>query len=173
MVPVLDTNQLIKQNAIAYNTKLRDQLKRLHEMLGDEITDLVSGTLGDKNSFFPKAKKIIKDLSELTAQLSLILIEAKKTKTKLTQEEERDYQMITELTDSLGNLQYQLNKLLKNMHGTQDVEVFTTESLKVMEQITTIQEKFRSVRSQINDFGHLSNNPEIAVMFKNESVDVK
>lgn len=157
-------DNLERQNSIAYNRKLRGQLKKLHEMLGEEITDLASGDLGNASTYFNEAQRVLKELSGLTAQLSVILLEAKQSKEELSDEEKYDYSMIHDLTNALGNLQFELNRLIKHMEPT-DKEQYTKESLKVMERITQVQEQFRAVRSHINDFGSMSNNPEIAQIF--------
>lgn len=160
--------KLKQQNAIAYNRKLRSQLRNLHEMLGDEITDLVTGELGDPDTFFTEAQKVIKTLSELTANLSVLLLKVKESKKELSAEEERDYHMIEELTDALGNLQYEIHMLIKHMQQSQKIKTFTAESLRVIDKIVETQEKFRAVRAQINNFGYMSKNPEIAALFSDK-----
>jgi dimeric dUTPase (all-alpha-NTP-PPase superfamily) len=125
--------------------------------------------IGDKEHFHTKAKDILKHLSELTSKMSVLLIEAKESKKKLSNEEKKDYLMIAKLTETLGNLQYKLNQLIKNMNVSDDEkEVFTTETLAMMDSITDAQEQFRKVRVEINDFGIMSNNPDIATAFDYE-----
>jgi len=160
---------LQKQNVIAYNRPLRDQLKMVHEMLGIEITDVANEAIEFRDKFRVDAEKMLRIMSKLAADLSILLIEAKATKRRLGSSEQNDFDAIKSLTGTLGNLQFKLNNLIHMSMESKKLSIdISKASLEFAENIMQAQQQFREVRAGINSLGFLSNNPELAYMFDNE-----
>jgi len=160
---------LQKQNAIAYNVPLRELLKKLHEMLGIEITDLANEALQHRIQFREDTTIVLKIMSRLASDLSILLIEAKQSKKILSKEEQYDFETVKSLTGTLGNLQFRLNNLImmSTMSEVSNIQ-FSKASLEFAEEIMKAQQQFREVRANINSLGFLSHNPELARVFDGE-----
>lgn len=158
--------KLQKQNVIAYNRPLRDQLKMVHEMLGIEITDVANEAIEFQDKFRTDAVNMLHVMSKLAADLSILLIEAKATKRRLSAGEQNDFDAIKSLTGTLGNLQFKLNNLINMSKESKRLSIeISKASLEFAENIMQAQQQFREVRAGINSLGFLSNNPDLAHMF--------
>ena len=156
-------------NAIAYNGNLRDQLQVLHEMLGVEVTDIASDATKFGLKYSSDAEEVLLYMSRMASKLTLALSDARKSKEQLTQEEQEDYDRIKSLTDVIGNLQDKLNRVIKFSKQINDLNSQMSEySMKLGEEIMNAQAKFREVRSGINAYGFLSDNPELARLFEEQ-----
>lgn len=156
-------------NAIAYDGDLRDQLKVLHEMLGTDITDIMSEAYQFGVKFTPNAEKILKYMSGMASKLTVALMKAKKNKGTLTPEEQADFDKISSLTTVLGNLQDRLNTVINKVKDVNKLNAELTEDgSKLGEEIMDSQEQFRAIRAGINAYGFLSKDPELAYLFENE-----
>lgn len=156
------------KNAIAYDESLRDKLKQLHNMLGAEITDVAAGAFDYGQNFNPEAKQVLKTLSSIASDLSVVLLNARKKKT-LSKEEQRDFDNVKNLTESLGNLQFKLNKIIQKAEEFKKIAQDLREmGMDCSNYIMDTQEQFRMVRANINDFSYMSVDPEIAYQYKEE-----
>jgi|GEM_PF-1937570 len=161
---------LKKKNAIAYNRPLRDQLETVHKLLGSEITDVANTAMNYGIKFQPSAEGALKIMSKLASDLSVLLLEAKKEKESLSTEEESDYDAIKSLTDVLGNLQFELNRIVKLSKKFYEIaEELLDEGVSLGETIIEAQASFREVRIDINALGFLSRNKDIAYLFEDNA----
>lgn len=159
-------------NQISSNPTLRQQLQSLHEMLGSEITDVATDALRFGSHFSQEAEQVLRTMSEVTAKLTVALLEVKNFKQNLSTEEQADYDKIKSLVLVLGNFQDKINRLIKlskqiNKLNTQ----LKSSALDLTEDILITQQKFREVRSQINDYGFLSKNPNLALLLEEDAED--
>jgi hypothetical protein len=153
-------------NGIAYNDDLRAQLKQLHEMLGVELTDAATSAMEFGYKFKGNAEKVLRFMSKMAAQFSIALINTRKSLPQMSAEEQRDYESMKLLTVAIGNLQDKLNRLIKSTEEVNRLnEKIQDSGLGLAEEIMYTQEQFRKVRSEINDYGFLSKNPELANIF--------
>jgi hypothetical protein len=161
------TNDYKKQNTIAYDKHLREKLKTLHDMLGIEITDVAVGAMDYGLKFNPQAKEILKTLSSITSDFSVVLLNAKGNKSKLSEEEQLDYDNIKSLTAYLGNLQYKLNKIIQKAEEFNKLTVELRDmGMSCAEYIMEAQEQFRMVRANINDLAFMSADPDVAYEYR-------
>jgi len=152
-----------EQNAIAYNPVLRDQLKDLHELLGDEISNIVAEAIEPGRKLSEQAEKALLAMSEGASKLTLELMAVRESKKKLNEEEQRNYDQIRNLAATLGNLQLKVSKILKIVSEITAMNVLLKgAAIDLTEDITAAQQQFREVRSGINDFGVFSQNPDLA-----------
>lgn len=165
----MDTKtSLKKENTIAYDNKLRDYLEDLNSTLDIGITDLSSQTVTLIIKFKEDAVKQLKFMSKLTADLSVALIKAKGEK-DLKQEEQEQFDTIKHLADSLGNLQFKINRLIMDMTKMEELgEKISSESEAILESTMELQTKLMNIRVEINDFGFLSHDPAIARLFNGQ-----
>jgi hypothetical protein len=161
-----------QNNQVSSNINLRQQLESLHEMLGSEITDFATDALRFGTHFSQEADQVLRTMSEVTAKLTVSLMEVKTFKYNLSQDEQADYDKIKSLVLVLGNFQDKINRIIKlseqiNKLNTQ----LKTSALDLTEDILITQQKFREVRSQINDYGFLSKNPRLALLLEKDAED--
>lgn len=157
-------------NSIAYNANLRDQLKRLHDMLGVEVTDMASGAMDYGVKFAADGDALLKYMSNLASELSIALISIRKKLTVLSYEEQQDYEKIKSLTAVIGNLQDKLNRVLKLVKSANDLnQQIHTQGVELADQIMEAQDEFSKVRASINAYGFLSDNPELAQLFNQQN----
>lgn len=157
-------------NSIAYNGNLRDQLRVLHEMLGVEVTDVATGAMEYGGKFTTDAENLLKYFSKVASNLSLALVSTKEKKGKLTAEEQKDYENISSLVAVIGNVQDKLNRVIKTSKKATEVNnQLSEEGMSLAEYIMDAQQQFRNVRSSINAYGFLSNNPELARLFAEQN----
>ncbi|MBN2016073.1 hypothetical protein JW766_04540 [Candidatus Dojkabacteria bacterium] len=169
-----DEKNLKDLNTIAYDRNLRDQLARLHEMLGVEITDVASGAMEYTTKFRPSAENTLKVMSKLASDLSVALIEAKGNKKVLSEEEREDYKAIEGVAETLGNLQYKLNKLIKSVKKfNENTEELQELGFRLAQDIMDAQDQFRNVRANMNALGHMSENPHLASLFESQNGEEK
>lgn len=151
------------KNTIAYDMFVRDRLETLHRLLGEDVTDVADGAMEYGYKFIPESKNVLKEVSKLTSDLSLSLMNAKHDKKALTSEEEQDYKEMKDLIDDLGNMQFKLNKVIQKIETLKkDASELVTLSTSFAQDIINAQEKFRNIRIDINDYGFLSSDPKIA-----------
>lgn len=156
-------------NSIAYNADIRDQLKTLHEMLGNEMTDIANGAAELTNRFSDQGEDLLKYMSKLTSQLSIFLINARNADTNLTEEERLDYERIKSLTNVIGNLQDKLNRVVKLLKSARDINTQVgEEGMELAELIMNAQQEFRYVRSGLNAYGFLSEDPKMANLYESQ-----
>lgn len=154
-------------NAIAFDGSLRDKLKTLHDMLGDEVTDVATNAYEFGIRFNSDSEKILKYMSSIASKLTLALMKARKSKENLSPEEQEDFDKIVYLTTVLGNLQDRLNTVINLSKQINDLNFQINEaSIKLADEIMDSQEKFREVRANIDAYGFLSTNPELARLFE-------
>jgi len=160
----MNTDELKDANKIAYDKPLRERLKELSDFLSTDITDVASGASEYGLKFAPDAKNVIKEMSKLDADLTVALIEVR-GKGELNKEEKEDFELIKGLTESLGNLQFKINKIIKKSeHMNKLSQELVDDSLNAGLEVMNTQEQFRKVRKKINAIGILSNNPDIAFL---------
>ena len=68
---------LKKKNTIAYDKVLRERIDYVHKLLGTKVTDIVGNVLKVGHSWVFEVEKIRQDLSSITADLNLYLMEGK------------------------------------------------------------------------------------------------
>ena len=142
-----------KKNTIAYDADLRKQLKHIHDLLGEDVTDVASQAMEYGFKFQPEAKSLLKAISKLTSDLSITILDAKSDKKKLNKG----------MTDVLGNLQYKMNEVIKDVGVfNKATEELYESGLDLAEEIVTSQEQFRELRSDFNAIGFLSKDPNIS-----------
>lgn len=164
-----DNPNLADINSIAYNEDIRNQLKTLHEMLGNEMTDIANGAMELTNRFSDQGDDLLKYMSKLTSQLSIFLINARNADSNLSEEEKQDYERIKSLTNVIGNLQDKLNRVVKLLKSARDINTQVgEEGMELAENIMNAQQEFRSVRSGINAYGFLSEDPKMANLFESQ-----
>lgn len=158
-------DDLKQQNTIAYDMNLRERLKVLHQLLGEDITDIASAAMDYGIKFQPQAKDILKEVSELTSDLSVAVLEAKNDKQTLSAEEEEDARQLSEITNILGNLQFKLNKVIMAIDKFKALaEELNSVGVALAEEIVHAQEHFRDLRADFNALGFLSKNPKISML---------
>ncbi len=159
---IIDTN-VADSNSIAYNGPLREQLKALHELVGLEVTDIASNALQSGIKFSEEADRALLSMSNITSKLTLALLNAKSSKKNLTHDEEQDVERVKSLTVALGNLQDKVNRVIKYSKQVNELNVKMKEAaIALTEETMVTQQKFREVRSAFNDYGLLSDNPDLA-----------
>jgi len=152
-----------KKNTIAYDADLRKQLKHIHDLLGEDVTDVASQAMEYGFKFQPEAKSLLKAISKLTSDLSITILDAKSDKKKLNKEEQEDFDRVKGMTDVLGNLQYKMNEVIKDVGVfNKATEELYESGLDLAEEIVTSQEQFRELRSDFNAIGFLSKDPNIS-----------
>lgn len=153
-------------NQVAYNSKIRYKLKDIHQLLGGEITDVASAGMQVGRSIIEKAEELREQISSLTSELTVALIELRGNEADFNKEEVEDFRNIKRITDQLGNLQFSLNHLIKKIKTYNEAADEVQEvGMDLGEQIMDSQELFRKVRADMNAFGLLSKDPETAVVF--------
>lgn len=157
-----DRSVLEKKDSIAYNPIVRQQLENLHDMLGVEITDIPDALITGEPGSIERGQNILKELSKLTSDLSVALLEIKGQKDQLNPQENTNYESIKGLVGTLGNLQYELNDILKFKASGNDDPKLAEMAMDLEQDIISVQEEFRKVRSNINDLGFLSYDPNIS-----------
>ena len=161
-----------QKNTIAYDTYLRERLETLHHLLGTNITDVASGAMEYAYKFNPEAKEVLKTMSRLTSDLSVDLMNAKSDKKILTKEEQEDFDHIKEVVEYLGNMQFKLNKIIQKSKELQNISVELNDlGISFTNDILDAQEKFRSIRADINDFGIMSEDQKTASSFEKQLKD--
>lgn len=156
-------------NSIAYNADIRDQLKTLHEMLGNEMTDISNGAMEVSNRASDQGEQLLKYMSKLTSQLSIFLINARNADTNLTEEERQDYERIKSLTNVIGNLQDKLNRVVKLLKTIREASnEIGEEGMELAQLIMNAQQEFRYVRSGLNAYGFLSEDPKMANLYESQ-----
>lgn len=160
------SEDLQKQNAIAYNKPLREQLQIVDEMLGVEVTDIANDAIQYSIKFQINAEKVLKTMSKLAADLSILLIKAKESKKALNKDEVEDFEAIKSLTGTLGNLQFKLSRLINKTKASNEINTgISQDGLAFAESIMEAQQQFRKVRASINAFGFMSQDPDVAHLF--------
>ena len=154
-------------NKISYNKNLRQKLEEAHKFLGLEVTDVIDASTGDREDFIRSAQNVLKMMSKFASDLSVALFEAGKGHLNWKEAVEAD--KVGKIAEMLGNLQFELNKVIKY------AEEQGAETAKIIEMISDFgssvmkaQEEFRSVRASMNALGYLSDNPRLAYLFKGE-----
>ena len=154
-----------KENTIAYDKNLRSQLKTIHDMLGEDVTDIASRAMEYGIEFHPKSQGVLKAISKLTSDLSVAILEAKDDKKKLSKVEQEDFEQVKTLTNLLGNLQFKINEVIKNIDKFNRVaEKLYEAGVSLAQDIMDSQEKFRMLRADFNAIGFLSDDPEISTL---------
>ncbi|HEX9804127.1 MAG TPA: hypothetical protein VGA67_00435 [Candidatus Dojkabacteria bacterium] len=164
-----DAPNLTDKNSIAYNHNLRTQLETLHNMLGSEVTDIAGNAMEFGFKFSNDAESVLKYMSKSASQLSIALINARNKGGELTAEEQKDYDNIKSLAAILGNLQDKLNRVIKLVKNANEINAQISEQgMSFADSVVKAQEQFREVRKDINDYGFLSKNPELASLFEEQ-----
>lgn len=162
----MNVNDLIKQNGIAYNRSVRKQLKKIHDSLSMDVTDVAANASQYAIKFTPHAQETLKEVSKLSSDLTVALLNAKGDKT-LTKKEREDYKSIKQLIDILGNVQFKMNGIIqKSKKMNQIADELVDDSYELSKEIMNAQDKFRAVRKKINAYGAFSNNPRIAMLME-------
>lgn len=165
----MSTDDFKSENRIAYDKYLRSKLGELHDMLGVEITDVAVGAVNYGMKFNPEAKDILKTLSSITSDFSVLLVSAKGENKELTEKEQQDFNNIKKLTDYLGNIQFKLNKIIQKSEEFKKLARELEElGVGCAEYIMEAQEEFRNVRAEINDLSYLSVNPSVAYQYEEQ-----
>lgn len=163
-----DIKKIKEENGIAYDATLREQLKYLHQILGTDITDVAVSAMEYGIKFQPRGKMVLKVMSKLASDLSVALLEAKGER-KLSEEEKGHFEAVKHLVSTLGNLQFDLKKIIKKVDEVNKlVESLSKMGMKFAESIMDAQDEFKEVRANINALSWLSNNPEIAYLFDSD-----
>lgn len=210
-----------------FDTKdLINKLQKLVEIISQDIVSSAFTTINSTNKWIEEAESIRAELSQLTADLTVALMNASKDKEKLSQSEQDsqrgvqilieelgnfgfaftkmindieglkgylqeivdlsnplmdkitvfmntyrlnrdDKDTIKKIIDFLGNAEFKLNKTLNVMEKYQSSAVnLHSNSFEISKKIMDAQDKFRAVRSSINDYGFLSDDPLMANLFK-------
>ena len=162
-----DISELKKKNTVAYNKPLRDQLEAIHQMLGTDVTDIANSAMQYSIRFNPDAEETLSKMSKLASDLSVLLLEVKSQKKELNEEEKHDYDAMKKIADILGNLQFEINQIVKISKKFKDIAADLLEKGTALGMsIINAQEVFRNVRIDINALGFLSQNKEIAYLFE-------
>lgn len=156
-------------NTIAYDKPLRDYLKQLHDMLGEGVTDIASNAMEFAYKYRTDASDYLKLMSQLTSELSIVLIQAKGDK-KLDEEEQRHFDAIKGLAETLGNLQFKINKIIEDLRKLDKLaDKVSEEGAELANSVIDAQAEFRAVRSDINDLNVFSRNPRLANLFREQT----
>lgn len=168
----MSTQDFKNKNTIAYDISLRSKLGQLHDMLGVEITDVAVGAMEYGSKFSPETKDILKTLSSVTSDLSVVLMEAKGSKKELSPSEKEDFDNVKSLIEYLGNLQFKLNKIIQKVSEFNTVaQEMKDLGMDCAEYTMTAEKQFKTVRARINDLDYLSADPSIAHTFKKEEIE--
>lgn len=163
------TPDLKTVNTIAYDKPLRDYLKQLHDMLGEGVTDIASNAMEFAYKYRTDAADYLKFMSQLTSELSVALLEAKGDK-KLDEEEQRHFDGIKGLAETLGNLQLKINKIIQDLKKLDNLaDLVSEEGASLANEVIEAQAQFRTVRSDINDLNVFSRNPRLANLFRQQT----
>ncbi|HUD44836.1 MAG TPA: hypothetical protein VMR41_04795 [Patescibacteria group bacterium] len=155
-------------NTIAYDKPLREKLDELHVSLGEGITDIAASATQFTAKYKETAIIQLKFMSKLTADLSVALIHARDGK-QLDIEEQSQFDDMKKLADSLGNLQFQINRLIMDVTKMEKLsEQISSEGDSLLNAVMDVQSKLTVIRSDINDLGIFSNNPQMATLFDNQ-----
>ena len=155
-------------NSIAYSKPLRDQLKEVHNLLGEEATDAANTAMGMSEAGVTEIDKVIKSMSTLASTVSSLLYDAKVAK-ELNEGEEADYEMIGKFAKKLGNAQFELLDLIRDINELNTLSHQISEKgMKAANSIVDLQEELMKVRSSMNAVGIYSQNPKLAELFELE-----
>ena len=150
-------------NAIATNGNLREQLETLHEMLGLEVTEVAANALQFGSRFSAGADKVLTCLGNISSDLTIALMEARKSKKNLSDDEQKDYDEVRSLNIVIGNLQGRLNRIVRAARQVNELNLqMKQDGIGLDEEIMASQQKLREVRSGLNAIGFLSANPNLA-----------
>ncbi len=157
-------------NQIAYNPEIRERLQKIHEMLGAEVTDLASAGMNIGMRVVDNARKLREEISSLTSDLTIALMDIRGAEGSLNQEEKDDFENVRELTEQLGNLQFKINALIKKTVKYNEVASEVQEAgMDLATNIMDTQDKFRKVRADLNAYGVLSKDPDVATSYNSLS----
>lgn len=138
-------------------------------MLGNEMTDISNGAMEVSNRASDQGEQLLKYMSKLTSQLSIVLINARNADTNLTEEERQDYERIKSLTNVIGNLQDKLNRVVKLLKTIREASTeIGEEGMELAQLIMNAQQEFRYVRSGLNAYGFLSEDPKMANLYESQ-----
>lgn len=166
----MDSDSSLKSlNTIAYDKTLREYMSDLHSVLDIGVTDISAQAITLSIKYKADAVKQLKFMSKLTADLSVSLIKAKGDK-ELNAEEQKQFDIIKELADTLGNLQFKINRLIMDMAKMESLgEQISKEGEALLDSIMIAQNSLIHIRGNISDLGFLSQNHKIAVLFSEQN----
>jgi endonuclease III len=161
------TNKSLKTtNVIAYDKKVREVMKKAHDMLGDDLTTFYQQAYERGLELKNDALQTLKKFSNVTADLSIVLIEAKDSKKKLSKAEDELFNRGKALTKVLGSIQTKINFIIKQMNIINNsAERIANTSDRLVNMIMKAQDLSRGLRTDMNAYGAYSKSSDIARLF--------
>ncbi len=140
-------------------------------MLDLGVTDIAASAIRCAVKYKADAVEELKFMSKLTADLSVALINASGEK-ELNAEEQEQFLSIKKLTDSLGNLQFRINRLIIAITKMEKLgEQIASGGQVLLDAIMETQTNLIAIRADINDLGHFSKNSQLSSLFAKQNGD--
>ncbi len=165
----MSTQDFKNSNTIAYDKEVRLKIEKMHDLVCDEVLNVANGAMDYGRKFNPEAKDLLKIMAEFASELTVALMEARADKKVLTHEEQSDFDGVKSVVDTIGNLQYELNKLIQKTEAFQSMAIEVHQSgLSFAEKLMNVQDVFRMVRANINDYAFMSADPKKAYEYRDQ-----